>query len=143
MPDALLDTTVLYAAANRNAQRHERALSIVREADRGALPELRVPDPILVETMNGVTRDVGHDTAVDLLDRLTASVHFDLVREPMAIWAAGLDRFRTVERLSLADAILIASADHHDIEYVFSFDDDFDGLESVLRLDDAENPFAP
>lgn len=142
MTRAVADTTVLYAAANSRATRHETAFAIVRGADTGELPELVVPDPILVETMNGLTRDVGPDTATDFLSRLQRSDGFDLKREPGAVWQTGLDLFRRIDRLSLADAILVASARHHDIQYGYSFDDDFDGVADFTRLSTADDPFS-
>jgi predicted nucleic acid-binding protein len=141
MTRAVVDTTVLYAAANRRASRHETAFAIVRGADEGELPALLVPDPTLVETMNGLARDVGHETATDFLSRLQQSALFDIRREPASIWQTGLDLFRRVDRLSLADAILVASARHTETSFVYSFDDDFDGLDGVSRLATADDPF--
>lgn len=143
MTEALVDTTVLYAAANRRANRHETALSIVRMVDRDALPDLQIPDPILVETMNGLSRDVGSETATDFLTRIKRSIHFEIRREPTAVWQTGVDLFTRVDRLSLGDAILVASARHTDTRYCYSFDDDFDGIEGVTRLDTASDPFSP
>ena len=142
MTRAVVDTTVLYAAANRRASRHETAFSIVRAADRGDLPELLVPDPILVETLNGLTRDVGHETATDFLSRLQQSSQFDLQREPTTVWQTGLDLFRRVDRLSLADAIVVASVRHTGAAFVYSFDDDFDGFDGFDRLTTADDPFS-
>jgi predicted nucleic acid-binding protein len=73
MAQALVDTTVLYAAANKRASRHSTALDIIRTADNGSLPELVIPDAMLIETMNGLSRDVGSDVAVDLSSTVTAS----------------------------------------------------------------------
>lgn len=93
--------------------------------------------------MNGLTRDVGHETAVEILERLRVGSQFTLVREPKTVWVSALDRFRQVARLSLADALIVAGMDHHDIEYLYSFDDDFDGLDDMARLATADNPFDP
>lgn len=143
MGEAVVDTTVLYAAANRCAQRHDTAFSIVRGADSGELPKLRVPDPILVETMNGLARDVGHKTARDVLDRLREGTNFEIARESSAVWSRGIERFENTVRLSLADGLLVASASRNDCEYVYSFDDDFDGVDGLSRLDAPVDPFAP
>jgi predicted nucleic acid-binding protein len=140
---AVCDTTVLYAAGNRNAQRHETGFAIVVAADSGDLPVLRIPGAVLIETMNGLTRDVGHETAVELLQRLHAGSQFDLIREPKTVWERALDLFRQVVRLSLADALIVAGMCHHDIEYCYTFDDDFDGFNDVNRLATADNPFEP
>jgi len=142
MTRALVDTTVLYAAANSRASRHETALAIVRGADRGDLPSLIVSDPILIETMNGLTRDVGADVAVDVLDRLHDGSQFEVRREPITVWDTALDVFERIDRLSLADAVLVTSARHHGIEYCYSFDDDFDGFDSFTRLVTPDNPFS-
>lgn len=143
MATAGVDTTVLYAAGNENSQRHERGLDIVRAADRRELPELRIPDVVLVETMNGLARDVGHDVATDVLDRLETSTGFDVERVPTSVWHAGIDAFRTVERLSLADGIVSAFLRERDVEFLYSFDGGFDGLDGITRLGSTTNPYSP
>ncbi len=140
-PLAMCDTTVLYAAGNRNAHRHTKAFEIVSAVDRGELPLLRIPDAVLVETINGLTRDVGHEIAVALLERLQTGSQFELVREPRSVWETGIDLFTRIERFSLADALIVAGARHSGIEYLYSFDDDFDGFDGLTRLNAATNPF--
>jgi predicted nucleic acid-binding protein len=142
MARTLVDTTVLYAAANSRASRHDTALDIVRGADRGQLPSLLIPDPILIETMNGLATDVGKDIAVDFHSRLHSGSHFEIRREPLIVWNTALDTFEQIDRLSLADAILVTSARHHSIEYCYSFDGDFDGFDSFTRLITPDNPFS-
>jgi predicted nucleic acid-binding protein len=44
MPRALVDTTVLFAAAHRRDNAHENALSILRGIDTTDLPEVVVLD---------------------------------------------------------------------------------------------------
>lgn len=143
MAKAGVDTTVLYAAGNENSQRHERGFDLVQAADRRELPELLVPDVVLVETMNGLTRDVGHETATDMLDRLETSTGFDIERVPNSIWHAGIGMFRSVERLSLADGIIAAFLRERDVEYLYSFDGGFDGLDGITRLGSTTNPYGP
>lgn len=142
MAQSLIDTTVLYAAGNKSAQRHNTALDIVRGADEGTLPSLVIPDPILIETMNGLVRDVGHDVAVDFLSRLQAGGQFEIRRESAVVWESALETFERIDRLSLADAMLVTSARHNDIGYCYSFDDDFDGVSSLSRLVTPDNPFS-
>ena len=142
MPDAVVDTTVLYAAGNERSQRHDQGLEVLHAADHERLPTLRIPDVVQVETMNGLTRDVGHETAVDMLDRLEVSTGFALDRTTNAVWHAGVDTFRGIERLSLADGLIAAYAHHHDIDYLYSFDGGFDGVDGIARLADATNPYA-
>ena len=134
---------MLYAAANLSDIRHETALSIVRAADRGTLPILHVPNVVLVETMNGLTRDVGHATATEFLQRLRKCTQFNVAREPMAVWERGIQLFEEVDRLSLADALIVAGARHHGRDDLHSFGADFDGFDGFCRLDSTIDPFAP
>jgi predicted nucleic acid-binding protein len=63
------------------------------------------------------------------------------VREPRTVWDTGIDLFTQIERLALADALIVAGARHSGIGYLYSFDDDFDGLDGITRLNAAMNPF--
>lgn len=141
MPAAVVDTTVLYAAGNRRAHRHTTGLEIVRAADHAEIPVLRIPDVVLVETVNGLVRDVGHDTATAMLERLEVSDGFTIERVTEPAWHGGLDVFRSIERLSLADGIIAAYLREHGLEYLYSFDTSFDGLPAISRLPSAEDPY--
>lgn len=141
MSRAIIDTTVLYAAGNRRGNRHDAGLSILQGVDRGSLPTVEIPDPVLIETMNGLSRDVGHEAAVDFLERLERGSNFAIRRESHAVWDTGMDLFERVSRLSLADALLVAAMTTDGIGYCYSFDDDFDGIDGVTRLDTASNPY--
>jgi len=157
---AIVDTTVLYAAGNRRATHHEEALAIVKAADRGDtplpkgvsvsnnsplescdLPVLRIPGAVLIETMNGLHRTVGHDTAVDMLNRLQAGSGFETGKASAATWSTATRLFQDTERLSLGDALIVTDAHHHDIPYIYSFDTDFDGINDLTRLNKAEGPY--
>lgn len=141
MAIAVVDTTVLYSAGNKMDTRHEIGLEIIRAADSGELPVLRVSDPVLIETMNGLTRDIDHKTAVSFLDRLRAGSQFEPTRESLSVWQLGIELFEQRSQLSLADAIIVASMHHHGIEYCYSFDDDFDGIDGITRLATPDNPY--
>lgn len=141
---ALVDTTVLYAAANRSERHHHRqALAIVKGADRGELPRLVVSDAAWMETVNGLHRDLGHAATIDFARRIETGARFHLLREPKAVWSAGRELFRERERLSLADALQVACARHHGIDYIYSFGDGFEGLDDLRRLAAPTNPFDP
>jgi predicted nucleic acid-binding protein len=75
---ALIDTTVLLAAAYRRDGSHDATLPVLRGVDNGTLPEVVVLNYVLAETLNGLTTHAGHDVAVDLLDRIEENAHFDI-----------------------------------------------------------------
>lgn len=115
----------------------------MKAADRGDLPTLLVSDAVLTETMNGLHRDVGHDKAAEMLDRLELGRNFEIVREPNAAWVRGREIFRNHPRLSMSDALQVASARHRGVEYIFSFDGGFDGPDDLTRLASVVDPYAP
>ncbi|MFC7143057.1 PIN domain-containing protein [Halosimplex aquaticum] len=143
MPRALVDTTVLFAAAYRRDGSHEAALPIVRGIDDGSLPEAVVLDYVLAETLNGLTTHAGHDAAVDLLDRIEENGRFTVDSLTADARATGKALFRRHEPFSFVDACIVAYMQTADVGYLYAFDDDFDAADDVSRLDTATDPYDP
>ena len=51
---------------------------------------------------------------------------------------AGLQLFRIYERLSFTEAVSVAVMRDLDIEVIYSFDSDFDGIPGIVRLTTVE-----
>lgn len=143
MARACIDTTVLFAAAYRRDSVHSEGLPILRGADDGSLPEAVVLDYVLAETLNGLTTHAGHDAAVDLLDRLEENPRFHVESLNTDGVATGKALFRRHRPLSFVDAALVAYMQSQELTYLYAFDDDFDAIQDVVRLETATNPFAP
>ena len=143
MPRALIDTTVLFAAAYRRDSSHEAALPILHGIDDGTLPEAVVLDYVLAETLNGFVTHAGHDAAVDLLDRIEENARFHIDSLTADALATGKALFRQHEPLSFVDSCIIAYMQTEGLGYLYAFDDDFDAAEDVYRLDTATNPYDP
>jgi predicted nucleic acid-binding protein len=142
MAVAVVDANILidYKDTSDDAQ-HERATQIVLGFDNGDLPTGRVTNYILTEVLNWIHERHRHDIAVDLQQRLTASAGFDLVHTPQKDFQRARAIFETQDGLSFGDATIAAYMEREDIEYLYSFDDDFDELDHITRLNTAENPF--
>jgi predicted nucleic acid-binding protein len=141
MAVALLDTNVLFASASARDEYHDPALEIVRAVDHGDLPDGIVTNYILAETLNLVRERLGPGPATEMLDRLVEGAHFDISHAPRADFTAGQALFRQYDDLSFVDATIAADMQREGIEYLYSFDDGFDGVEGVTRLETADNPF--
>lgn len=143
MPRALVDTSVLFAAAYRRDARHDDGLPILRGVDDGTLPEAVVLDYGLAETLNGLTAHAGHDAAVDFLDRLeeNARVHVETLTADGRATAKSV--FRQHAAFSFVDACLVAYMRAEGLGYLYAFDDDFDAVDDVYRLANAANPYQP
>jgi predicted nucleic acid-binding protein len=143
MPRALVDTTVLFAAAYRRDGAHNDALPILKGIDTADLPEAVILDYVLAETLNGLTTHAGHDAAVDFLDRIEENtrVHIDSLTSDAFATAKAL--FRQYERFSFVDAAVVAYMQAEGLGYLYAFDGGFDAAADVYRLDTATNPYQP
>ncbi|WP_267164246.1 type II toxin-antitoxin system VapC family toxin [Halovenus salina] len=141
MPDALLDTNVLFASASARDEYHERSREIIREIDHGALPTAVVTNYVVAETLNITGEKLTPQAANGMLDRLVEGTHFKVEHTPKADFNAAQAIFRRYDELSFVDATIAAYMDREDIDYLYSLDDDFDALDDVSRLDTAENPY--
>ena len=113
MPRALIDTSVLFAAAYQRDSADDGALLILRGVDHGSLPEAVVLECVLAETLNGLTTHAGHDAAVDFLDRIEENGRFHIESVSSAALAAGKAAFRRYEPLSFVDGCLVGGSLSH------------------------------
>jgi predicted nucleic acid-binding protein len=143
MPRALVDTTVLFAAAYRRDDAHEDSLPILRGIDSADLPEAVVLDYVLGETLNGLTTHAGHDAAVDFLDRLEENARFHIDSLTADAFATAKALFRQYERFSFVDSCIVAYMQTEGLGYLYAFDDDFDAAADIYRLDTATDPYQP
>lgn len=100
MPRALIDTSVLFAAAYKRDSSHAAALPVLRGIDNGTLPEAVILDSVLTETLNGLTTHAGHDAPVDLLDRIEETARFHSDSLTTDALATGKSLFHRHEPLS-------------------------------------------
>lgn len=143
MPRALVDTTVLFAAAYQQDSEHTNALPILSGIDAADLPEAVVLDYVLAETLNGLTTHAGHTAAVDFLDRVEENTRFHIESLTADAFATAKALFRQYERFSLVDACILAYMQTEGFGYLYAFDDDFDAAPDVYRLTTATNPYHP
>ncbi len=121
--------------------RHDRAERIVYAIDRGDLPTARVTNYVLLESLNWIHERQRHDIAVDLHNRLVASAGFELVHCAQKDFHRTVELFESDERLSFGDATIVAYMQRTGLQYLYSFDDDFDRIEGITRLETPDNPF--
>jgi hypothetical protein len=142
MAVAVVDANILIDYKDTSPDtHHERAESIVYAIDRGDLPTARVTNYVLLESLNWIHERQRHDIAVDLKNRLTNSAGFELVHCAQKDFHRAVELFESYERLSFGDATIAAYMQRTGLEYLYSFDDDFDVIEGITRLDTPDNPF--
>ena len=138
----LLDTTVLFASAGARDEHHDTAREIVRAVDHGDLPDALVTNYVLAETLNLTRETLGPEAANAMLDRLIEGTHFEIGHAARADFNAGQALFRQYPTLSFVDATVVAYMEREGIDHLYSFDDDFDAVDGLVRLATADDPFA-
>lgn len=137
-----VDTGVIYAHHDEDAARHEDALAYFEAILEGRFGQPFTSDYILDETITLTRKRTGSFEAADTVARRILgedpfptvfellNVRPDDVREAM-------DTFRYYDDhpISFTDATSIALCDSRDIDFVASFDDDFDGLVDRLPVE--------
>jgi len=139
MAVALLDTNVLFASARD--EYHDPALDIVRGIDHGDLPEAVITNYVVAEALTLAREQLGPQVATGLLDRLVTGSHFDIVHSPETDFTSAQPIFRQYPELSFVDATIAAYMDREGVDYLYSFDDDFDAVDDIVRLTTPDNPF--
>lgn len=138
---AVVDTGVLIGMADVDDEHHDVAMEIVRGMDHGDLPTGRVTNYVVLETLNWIHARKRHEAAIETQTRLHESAGFEVVQAAQTDFHRAVELFETYEGLAFSDATIAAYMAREDIEYLYSFDDDFDVLETVTRLETPTNPF--
>jgi predicted nucleic acid-binding protein len=135
---SFLDTTVLISAAFSRERRHKEGGAIVTAIENGIVGRPVFTDYILDELITFIRRRKGPEESNEALDVMLYSPHLSFVKVEDRHFEAGLQLFRTYERLSLTDAISVAVMRDLGIGFIFSFDSGFDGIPSITRLTTVE-----
>lgn len=141
MAVAVIDTGVLVGMADSDDEHHDVAMEIVRGMDHGDLPTARVTNYIAFETLNWIHNRKRHEKAVETYERLNQSAGFELLHAAQKDFTNAVTLFQTYEGLSFGDATIAAYMEREGIEYLYSFDDDFDTIQGITRLETPDNPF--
>lgn len=141
MPDVVVDSNVVFGFRSRRDQWHEPAVEIVNGLDRGDLPRAQITNYSLPEILNPILKRAGYARAVETLEFLTRSGGFRLRHLAQEDFNRGQAMFRREENIEITDAIIAAYMRRIGLEYIYSFDDDFDRFDGITRLTTATNPY--
>jgi predicted nucleic acid-binding protein len=141
MARVVVDANVLIAARLSRDQNHDRGAAIAEAFDQRELPTAYLLSDILEEVINYLQARSRPAVATETLDALVESSGFELLYTPKADFDTGRSLFRRYGHLSLTDAIVVATMQRTDTDYLYSFDGGFDTVSGITRLATPENPF--
>lgn len=105
-------------------------------------PRDHVTNYVVAEVMNTLHSKHSQQHALEHYDRLGESAGFEIIQCAGKDFTRALDFFETREELSFVDATIAAYVERREFEFLYSFDDEFDALDRVTRLETPDNPFA-
>lgn len=136
----LVDTGVLYAHHDRDAERSDAATHAMDAVLEGALGQPVTSDYVYDEAVTlTLARTREHPAAAGLGRRIRGRGGFPdaftLLHVDPQIFERSVEVFERYpdQGLSFTDATTVQLVEHHRIDHVLSFDDDFDGI--VDRID--------
>lgn len=142
MQEALVDSNVVFAARMQRDQYHEQGRAIVAAMDDGDLPRGIVTNYGLLEVLNPIQKKAGDAPAKQTLQFLTESGGFRVRQLAREDFTRGRALYRRTEDVEVTDTITVAYMQRQGLEYVYSFDGDFDEFDGITRLNSNENPFS-
>lgn len=95
----------------------------------------------LPEVLNLILKKAGYDRALETLDFIAESGGFRIRHLAQEDFGRGRALFRRRASVEITDTITVAYMRRVGLEYIYSFDDDFDQFDDVTRLTTATDPF--
>jgi predicted nucleic acid-binding protein len=146
MAELLIDANVILSARNANSDDHTTAKAIFDGIDQGELPRARVLNYVVPEILHPIQKRISKSAALKTLNGLQESRGFIFEHVPEGVHPNGEHLFRLHESSSgpeWVDSLIAAYMHAENIEYIYSFDDDFDTIEEISRLNTPVDPFSP
>jgi len=135
----IVDTGVLYAHHDRDAEHHGAAKEAITAALKGEYGQPYVTDYVYDETVTLTRRRMGgFDDAKTVSDRILRTDALKLVWVERRYFEKAVETFERYsdQSLSFTDASTVAVVKERGVDYVLSFDDDFDGLVDRINPSD-------
>jgi predicted nucleic acid-binding protein len=135
----VVDTGVLYAHHDRDAEHHEAAKEAMTAALSGEYGQPYVTDYIYDETVTLTRRRMeGFDDAERMSDRILGTDALKLIRIERRYFEKAVETFERYsdQSLSFTDVSTVAVMEEREMDYVLSFDDDLDCVVDRLTPSD-------
>ncbi len=133
---AVIDTPIWIGSKSERDQYNKPSIKIINAFLEGKIKKVYLTNYILVELVNFLLKKLGYDFALDVLESIKSSDKIEIIfiDEIMDIEINNI--FRKYKRLSTTDCSIIYIMQKEKINYLFSFDSNFDSVKGIIRLGD-------
>ena len=121
----LLDTSALIALGDRRDKNHKRAVEFLKKAAKKT--RFILPKHVLVEYIDGVTKRISKDKAIEELEKILNSRLIIIEFERKRDWEKAIEYFKKYQdiKIDLTDCLSFAIMERLKIKEAFTFDKDF------------------
>lgn len=128
----MVDTSYIVSFLVRNEKEHKRALELSGKLKN---EELIVTNAILTEIINLLIKRLNKNTTAVMEAYNFIKNEFKIIYETRELTEKAMDTLINYDSsLGLADALTIVVMKELDIHEIFSFDDDFDNKQGIVRI---------
>ena len=129
-----IDSGVWIAAFNKRDVNHEKAKLIINNVSEGKLSKIVISDYIYDEVLTYLRKKIGSNASNEIAQIMLESPHISIQYIDNTSFNASYHIFRLYEQLSFTDASTVVLIRNQGIQYLLSFDTDFDGIKGIIRL---------
>lgn len=134
-----VDSTVFIEVTFLKEKHHREGKAIITSVEESAFGTFIITDYILDEVVTFVRKRKSAVASIEVLGAMVYSPHLKFVKVGNRHFEAGLQLFRTYERLSFTDAVSVAVMRDLNIDVIYSFNGDFDEIPGIARLTNIES----
>ena len=127
----ILDTSFIIAYFDIRDHNHPAATALLKELENNKFGKLCLSDYIFDETSTILKKYLGKEKASEKCMHIIKSLEVKYV-DPR-LFELGWNFFRKFDKLSFTDCTTIVLMEHHNIDYVASYDAGFDAIVKVLK----------
>lgn len=129
-----VDSGVWIGAFNPKDKHHEEAEPIVTAVTEGEIGKVLITDHIFGEVVTYVRKKMSPVRSSDVAEAMLNSKHVEIAYVDEDTFNGSYHVFQKYGQLSFADATAVVVMRNRGLSKIFSFDSDFDSVQSVTRF---------
>lgn len=127
----LIDTSFLVAYYDVRDKNHSRAVELLKELETKKFGSLYLSDYIFDETITIIKKYKGKEIAKEKGTAIVNSLQ--MLNVDINVFKIAWELCKKIDALSFTDCTSLIVMKHYAIEYMATFDSDFNGLTTVLK----------
>ena len=129
-----IDSCIFIAAFNQKDIHHQAAKKILVAITTGKIKNIYLSDYVFDEVVTYLKKKMSSEVAIQASEALLNSHHLNFLYMNEQIFNATFHILKMYDDLSYTDSSIVVMMKNYQIQYVYSFDSGFDGVNDINRL---------